>query len=92
MPNFAKPIEQLLQAEVGHKVAMSDFAAYYDLVAELRKDMADVFPSPTLWAAINQLIEFVETCARAETKMRQAGFTTDDAFTWAKYEREEVAA
>lgn len=81
----AKPIEQLLNAStVAHHVMM-ETVDYRDFAIELRNDIAKRFNYPSLWAAIDRLIEFTEKQVRAEIEMKKHGYTYDDAFTLQSY-------
>ena len=63
-----------------HKDALHDFVDYYGCIAELQNDIADRFPYPALWAAIDRLLEYKERFDRAYADMRKGGYTSDDAF------------
>lgn len=78
---FAKPIEQLLAASPDAHHAMIDTVDYMNFANELRADILDRFPYPSLWAAIDKLVEFEKKQAKAENEMHKNGYIYDDAFT-----------
>ena len=88
MFQLGKPIEELLQAEFEHKYAMENFADYFNAANELRNDIAERFPYPSLWAAIDRLIDFTGQRECAYATLKAAGYTTDDAFAFALHERD----
>ena len=88
MSQFAKPIEELLKAEFEHKHAMESFTDYFSAANELRTDIAERFPYPSLWAAMDRLIDFTGQRERAYATLKAAGYTTDDAFAFALHERD----
>lgn len=86
---YAKPKEELLNAPLNMQRAMIDFVDYRTAGNELRNDIAKRFNYPSLWAAIDRLLEFKEKEATAYIRMRTAGYTTDDAFMYEQYEKED---
>jgi len=86
MSNFAKPIDELLNAKPENYNAMIAYTDYFILGSELINDILKMFCSPVLSAALHKLIEYIRERERSYTIMKSAGYTTDDAFTLHSYE------
>ena len=82
----AHPQPQLLIAPLPVRRAFVDFANHLDSMVDLWDDILDRFDSPVLSAALSRLIEIVEKKEQSDATYRAAGFTSDDAFTYHKYE------
>ena len=61
---------------------MLDYAGYLKIVTGLRNDIAERFPYPTLWAAMDKLVESKGELEKANVKMRELGLTADDAIRY----------
>ena len=88
MLKFAKSIEDLSNAPYEIREAMIDWLDYFNFASELRNNINERFNYPSLWAALDQLLEFTEKRDKALCKFKASGYTCDDAFAWRKYERE----
>ena len=88
MLEYAKPIEELKAAPRDVRNAMCDYANFRDYAAQLRTDIAEHFDYPSLWAAIDRLVEFTTKHAVANYIYRNAGYTSDDAFKYWQHERD----
>ena len=86
----SKTKEKLLNAPLDVQFAMNDFVTYMNASAELRTDIAERFNYQSLWAAIDRLMDFERQEAVALLKMKNAGYTADDAFMYEQYENEAV--
>lgn len=75
----AKRFTELEAMSVRHQNLMSNALMYFDTKNELRNDIAKVFDSPTLWAAIDKLIEYTEKFEETYAEMKSANITMDDA-------------
>ena len=82
---FAKSREVLMSAPRPVQVAMSNMILYREAEVELRADIAERFDYPSLWAAIDRLMYFVEQRAKAEQEVFDANFTYDDSFALCEY-------
>ena len=86
---FAKSKAELEAAPASAKNDMEDFVDYLNHSSELKADIVERFDYPSLWAAIDRLVEYTKTFTKADIGMRQAGYTSDDAFALKMYQREE---
>ena len=89
MLKYAKPINILTAAPVNIQISMTSWVEWREAETELRADIADRFNYPSLWAAIDRLIHFVEERTKDEKIMLEAGYTCDDAFTLKEYEKQQ---
>jgi hypothetical protein len=79
MSKFAKPMEALLKATPEVHAAMINYVDYLEFASELRNDIAERFDYPSLWAAIDRLMDFTERHVKAQVTYMSAGYTADDA-------------
>jgi len=86
---YAKSKEELLNAPLDIQNAMFCFISYNETATELRNDIGERFNYPSLWAAIDRLIDFVAKREKAFNEIRNAGYTIDDAIRHALYEQQE---
>ena len=89
MPINSERADQLRNTPFAEGLAMTSWVDYSNFAVELRDDICDRFSYPSLWAAIDRLTSFVEKYTRADVEMRNAGYTSDDAFAYKKMEDEE---
>jgi hypothetical protein len=69
--------------------ALSDFPEYLEYSTTLKNDIADVFKSPVLNAAINWLEELIISREKYYNTLNRAGFIINDAFKFKQYEEEQ---
>jgi hypothetical protein len=87
---YAKSKEELLSAPINIRNAMDDFLNYSESAGELKNDIFERFNYPSLWTAIDKLVEYTELTTIAYIEMQQAGYTINDALMYGKYEDEAV--
>jgi len=88
---FAKSKAELEAAPASAIIDMENFVDYLGYSSALITDIAERFDYPTLWPAIDKLVEFTKKLTAADIGMRQAGYTSDDAYALRQYQMEEVS-
>ena len=89
---FAKSREELYDAPLNVRLALENYVEYHNHACILRTDIVERFDYPSLWAAIDRLMEHVKHCEVAFATMENAGFTSDDAIQYAEYEKYSAKA
>ena len=89
MNNYAKPIEQILQAPLQVLDAMTEWHDSQNYAVDLHNDICDRYNSPMLWLAIAQITEQIVKREKALARFTAAGFTCDDVYAYDEYNKND---
>jgi hypothetical protein len=84
--------EKLIQSPARILAAFDTFLRCFEGAKKTQEDIIVKHPYPSLWAAIEQFRGQVEGYARAEAELVAAGYTSEDAFTYALARGQGVSA